>query len=150
MNSRTIQNASDIDAFAALLRNRQLPVTVSVRKGKARSNQQNRLQQQWFADAASQLGDRSVEDVRSWAKLHLGVPILREADENFRARYDEVVKPLGYEAKLALMLEPFDFPVTRLMTSKQKTTYLDTMHRELSSMGVKLTDPEALKWEGAQ
>jgi hypothetical protein len=100
----------------------------------------------WVREAAEQLGDRTAEDVRGWGKLHHGVPILRAENDEYRARYDEVVMPLPYETKLKLMMEPFNFPVTSLMNVSQKTRFLDAIHRELSEMGVSLTDPESLKY----
>lgn len=39
------------------------------------------------------------------------------------------------------MMEPMDFPVTRLMTKAQKTAYLDSVHRHFSEKGIVLTDP---------
>ena len=146
---RTLHTMRDVDAFAALLRHRKLPVTVTVETGRKRTTEQNALQRLWVNEAAEQLGDRTAENVRGWAKLHHGVPILRAENDDFRARYDEVFRPLSYETKLALMEEPFDFPVTRLMNVSQKVRYLDAMHRALSEMGVTLTDPDALKYAGA-
>jgi len=46
-----------------------------------------------------------------------------------------------------MMAEPLDWPVTRLMTTGQKTRYLDAMRAELVGMGIRLTDPEMAKWE---
>jgi hypothetical protein len=51
------------------------------------------------------------------------------------------VRPLPYTQKLALMMEPLDFPITRLMTTKQATAYLDGVHRHFSEKGIVLTDP---------
>ncbi len=39
------------------------------------------------------------------------------------------------------MQVPFDFGVTRLMSVKQQTAYLDAIHRHFSEQGVVLTDP---------
>lgn len=121
------------------------PCTVSIRRGAGRTNAQNRLAQQWAADVAAQLGDRTPEQVRGYFKLHHGVPIRRE-DEAFAAVYDRVLRPLTYEAKLACMMMPIDMPVTREMTKAELTRYLDGIQREFSAMGVRLTDPEELKW----
>jgi hypothetical protein len=63
----------------------------------------------------------------------------------FKAEYDAVIMPLPYEHKLKLMMVPFDFGVTRLMTTRQKTIYLDTVHRHYSEQGLILTNPEDLK-----
>jgi ABC-type Na+ transport system ATPase subunit NatA len=72
------------------------------------------------------------------------VPILRAENAAFRQKYDTVVKPLPYKQKLAIMQEPLDLPVTRMMTVDQHTRYLDAVHRMLSQQGFRLTDPEAL------
>jgi hypothetical protein len=40
------------------------------------------------------------------------------------------------------MAEPIDFPVTRQMTTKQKTEYLDGVFKALSEQGVILTMPD--------
>lgn len=121
------------------------PCTVSIRKGVGRSGAQNRLAQQWAADVAVQMGDRTPEEVRGYFKLHHGIPIRRE-DAAFASVYDARVRPLPYEDKLALMMEPFDMAVTRDMTVKELARYLDSIQREFSGMGVCLTDPDALKY----
>jgi hypothetical protein len=104
--------------------------------------EQNRLQRLWINEIAEQLNDRTAEEIRAECKLTLGVPILRAENEAFCEAYDRHIRPLPYEQKLALMAEPFDFAVTRLMTTEQKTRYLDAMHRHYSAQGVILTDPE--------
>jgi hypothetical protein len=108
---------------------------------KKRSDAQNRLQQQWHQEAALELKDEPAEDKRAYCKAFFGVPILRAENEKFRVDYDRVIRPLPYETKLALMKEPFDFPVTRLMTTDQKRRYLDAVWTHYTSQGVRLTDP---------
>lgn len=125
------------------------PCTVSIRAGVGRSGAQNRLAQQWAADVSAQLGDRTPEEARGYFKLHHGVPIRRE-DAAFAAVYDARIRPLAYEDKLALMMVPIDLPVTRDMTVKELTRYLDSIQREFSALGVSLTDPEALKYGAAK
>lgn len=112
-------------------------------QGDERSAQQNRLQQLWHAEAAQQLGDETAEEKRAYCKLHFGVPILR-SDEAFKADYDRVIKPMDYQTKLALMAEPFDFPVTRLMTVKQKKQFLDAIWDHYTGLGVRLSHPDDL------
>ncbi len=83
-------------------------------------------------------------------KLIFGVPILRHENAAFCA--PSTMKsslPLPYEFKLKLMMEPFDFGVTRIMTTRQKTAYLDAVHRHYSEMGLVLTNPEDLKFRSA-
>ena len=110
-------------------------------QGEERTNPQNRLQQLWHGEAADQLGDETAEQKRAYCKLHFGVPILRE-DDAFKADYDRVIKPMDYQTKLALMAEPFDFPVTRLMTVKQKKAFLDAIYQHYTGLGVRLSHPD--------
>lgn len=144
MLTRPVQSDADLHRLQALLANRVQPFTVTVREGLPRSTPQNRLQQQWCKDVATQLGDRTPEEVRGYCKLHFGVPIRREEPE-YDAAYRADVLGLPYERKLRLMMEPFDLAVTRDMTTKQLTRYLDAMQAHFSAQGVILTDPEARK-----
>lgn len=138
-----VRYPADWEALAKRVAAMTPPLTVSIMEGEHRSTAQNRLQRKWCHEVAEQLGDRTPEEVRGYSKLHLGIPILREEDAVFRAEYDAIIRPLPYEAKLRLMMEPFDFGVTRQMTTKQKTAYLDAMFRHWSEFGVQLTRPEA-------
>lgn len=140
--TRTLESDRDVDDLVKLIRTRKFPINVRVESGKPRSIEQNRLQRMWIAEVALQLGDRTPEEVRGEMKLRFGVPILRQDNDTFREKYDRLIKGMPYEAKLELMMEPLDFPVTRLMTTKQKTEYLDAIHRFYSEQGVRLTDPE--------
>lgn len=121
------------------------PCTVSMRKGATRTGAQNRLAMAWAADVSAQLGDRTPEQVRGYFKLHHGVPIRRE-DEAFAEAYERTIRPLPYETKLACMMVPIDMPVTRDMTKAELTRYLDSIQAEFLPMGVRLTDPEELKF----
>jgi hypothetical protein len=115
---------------------------VEITTGRRRSSEQNRLQRLWLNEAAEQLGDVTAEELRGYCKLVFGVPILRAENEAFAERYDAVVKPLNYEQKVALMMEPLDMPITRLMNASQKTRYLDQIAKHFAEQGVVLTDPD--------
>mgnify|MGYP003480348958 FL=1 len=141
MTTRFLETDHDRRMLIRFLETQPLPLTVSLSKGGVRTLKQNKLQRLWLGEIADQLGDQSAEDIRGYCKLTIGVPILRAENESFRERYDAVVKPLPYEQKIALMMEPLDFPVTRLMTTKQHTAYLDGVHRHFSEKGIMLTDP---------
>lgn len=110
-------------------------------QGDERSDRQNRLQQLWHSEASAQLRDETAEEKRAYCKLHFGVPILR-SDDAFKADYDRIIKPMDYQTKLALMAEPFDFPVTRLMTVKQKKQFLDAIWNHYTGLGVRLSHPD--------
>jgi len=146
MLTKIIRDPIHVEALANLLRGRKLPITVTWTQGAPRSTAQNRLAQRWFTDIATQLGDQTHEDVRADCKLRFGVPILRAENEAFRLSYDRVIKELPYEDKLDA-IKAFNLPVTRLMTAKQMTAFMDEMQRNWTAQGVRLTDPEALKYE---
>lgn len=146
MAQRVIKSEADKERLIRFLDQQELPVTVAIVKGGYRSNAQNRLQHLWVSEIAQQLEDRTVEEIRAYCKLHIGVPILREENRDFRDRYDEVFKPIPYEVKLQLMGVPFDFPTTRLMTVAQKNKYLDHMQKHWAEKGIVLTDPQELSW----
>ncbi|EJF91643.1 hypothetical protein [Bartonella tamiae] len=148
MTTRIIRSESDRKNLIRFLENQKGAVTVTITNGKHRSTHQNRLQRQWVNDLAPQLGEPS-EDVRAMFKLEYGVPILRNENEAFKAEYDAIIMPMPYEAKSRLMKVPFDFSVTRLMTVKQYTQFLDNIYRDFTGRGYILTNPDDLKWEKA-
>jgi hypothetical protein len=141
MSSHTIENVLDLKRLIALLSNRELPMTVNIKKGKDRTVAQNKLQRMWMLEAESQ-GDQTAEEYRAYCKLHIGVPILRSQDDDFKAAYDAVIRPLTYEQKLKAMMIPLDFSVSRLMTTKQFSEYSKKIYEHFTSKGIKLTDPD--------
>jgi hypothetical protein len=141
MTQRFLETEQDRRLLLRFIEAQPLPLTVSLSKGGRRSLKQNKLQRLWLNEISEQMGDRTPEEVRGYCKLTIGVPILRAENEAFRERYDAIVRPLPYEQKMALMMEPLDFPITRLMNTKQATAYLDGMHRHFSEKGIALTDP---------
>jgi len=146
MPTKIIRQPEHVDALAELLKGRKLPLTVSWSQGAPRSGAQNRLAQQWFTDIARQLGDQTHEDVRAECKLVFGIPILRAENDAIRATYDKSIRHLPYEEKLEL-IKVLDIPVTRLMTVKQMTQFMEAIQQNYNKQGVILTDPEKLKYE---
>ena len=150
MAQRIVEDDFEHRRLIAFIERQEPPFTVSISKGGRRSIAQNKLAFKWYGEIADQLPGtfESVEDARAHCKLHMGVPILREADEDFRQAYDEKVRPAPYPFKLALMKAPFDWPITSKMNTKQLSAYLDAVHREFSGQGVELTIPEdkSLDW----
>ena len=98
-------------------------------------------------EISEQKGDITAAEARAYCKLTIGVPILREQNEAFRLRYDEILKPLSYEQKLAIMSEPLNLPVTSLMSTKQLTEYLDGIIRHFGQQGIVLTMPDDMREE---
>ena len=146
MTSRIVTSEYERRMFIKFVEGQKLPFTGSVSSGKSRTWVQNKLQRKWMIEISEQLGDRTPEEARAYCKLTIGVPILRDQNEDFCEKYDRILKPLPYEAKLELMAEPIDFPVTRLMSTKQKTEYLDAVCRHFSEQGVILTIPDDARY----
>lgn len=145
MAQRVIRSDQELELWFKFMREQELPMTVSATKGANRSLEQNKLQRKWVNEIAEQT-EQAPEQIRGYCKLHLGVPILRDENAEFKVSYDRVIKPLPYESKIACMMEPLDFPVTRLMTSKQKAQYLDEIYRHFAERGIQLTNPEELRY----
>jgi len=141
-----VRTEADRQTLIGRLQKKTLPFIAEIRDGDTRSQKQNRLQHQWYRELEAQ-GDMTAEEYRAYTKLTIGVPILRQESPFFRERYDQVVKPMDYRTKLNLMVEPFDFPVTRLMTTDQHRRFLDEIYRRMSQQGFVLTDPD---WSGME
>ena len=142
MPVRIVENGFQREQAIKFILNQPLPLTLTIAKGKKRSTEQNRLQRLWTKEIAEQMEDRTPEEVRGYNKLHHGVPIMRLENDEFREKYDTIVRPLPYEQKLLLMQVPLDMPVTRLMSVKQKTDYLNAILQFWSEQGVVLTMPD--------
>ena len=142
MTDRIVQTEDDRHMLVKLVEEHAMPFTVTLTKGKRRSVAQNRLQRQWMNEISEQLDDRTPEEWRGYCKLTIGVAILKEENEAFAHAYDKIVRPLSYEDKLAGFMLPLDWAVTRHMTTKQKTKYLDGVARHFGEKGVILTQPE--------
>lgn len=142
MTTRVIRNETERDALIALLTSRKMPFTVQVTQGANRTLEQNRLAFLWYREIAEQMGDRTASEVRAHCKFNHGVKILVTENEAFRKAWQARFLDWDYEAKLSLMVEPLDLPVTRLMTTRQLTQYLDAIADEFTRLGVVLTQPE--------
>lgn len=140
MTTWAIKTEHDRSQIIKVINNRDIPCTVSITKGAPRSIEQNKLQRKWLLEAEEQ-GDMTSEEYRGWCKAHLGVPILLAENEEFAEKYTRLIRPMLYEDKIELMMSPMDFPVTRIMTTKQKSKYLDAMYNHFTGLGFRLTEP---------
>lgn len=141
MTTWAIRNEHHRQQVIRVLQSRAMPCTVEITKGAPRSIEQNRLQRLWMNEAAEQ-GDMTAEEYRGYCKLHFGVEIMKAQSALYAEAYDRIVKPLTYEQKLELMMEPLDFPVTRGMSSASKRQYLDRVYLHFTGMGFRMTDPK--------
>lgn len=113
-------------------------LTVNASTAKSRSLDQNAISHAWYQQVADELREDSALGVKRFCKLTMGVPILRAEDDEFRAGYDRVIRPLAYELKL----EAMDLlPVTSRMNTTQLSQYLEAMQAVYSRRGVALQFP---------
>lgn len=109
---------------------------VKIDVGTHRSLSANAQVYLWYAQVARERGDMTPEEVRCYCKLRIGVPILRADDEDFRVRYDALIRDrFSYEEKLQLMAW---FPVTSLMRTPQHSVYREEMQRHWAEQGIVL------------
>jgi hypothetical protein len=139
MAVRTVKNPDELALLKVYLDGRKRPFTVDVTDGRDRSAEQNNLSHKWYSEISDQTGE-DVQDVRARCKLEIGVPILREGSETFRATYDKLIRPLDYADKLDL-IRTTDMPITRLMKVAQMTRYMDEVFRRHAEVGIALTVP---------
>jgi len=139
MTTRPVKNEADLKLLTIYLEQRKRPFTVEVTDGRDRSAEQNRLSQKWYSEIAEQTGE-DREEVRARCKLEIGVPIMREASDKFRATYDRLIRTLDYADKLALIRDT-DMPVTRLMNVGQMTEFMDAVFQKHAEFGIALTVP---------
>jgi hypothetical protein len=138
-----IRDHAALQSALAQIEQAQPPFVLTLKPGEeTRRDRQNRFAFEAYKQIAAILGDRETDEVRAETKLRIGVPILRAEDDYFRERYDSHAKGLPYETKLALMVEPFDFPVTRLMTVKQMNTYITKMLAYWDAQGASFAIPD--------
>ena len=119
-------------------------VRVSITAGKDRSLSQNNIAHAWYEQISRELGEDSPEGVKLECKLRFGVPILRAEDEDFCSMYDLTIgagrnSKLSYEQKIQAMRY---LPVTSLMSTKQKSRFLEDIQREYSVRNVILEFPD--------
>ena len=139
MAHRIIDSPDDLADLTRFLGNLKMPFTVEWVQGRDRTRDQNALQWLWASEAATQLGDRTADEIQRDWKLRHGVPILREESAEFRAVYDRAIRPLPYELKAEAMRF---IPVTSEMKVRQMVRYLDAIERECAEQGIRLTDPD--------
>lgn len=112
---------------------------ISVKEGKGRSIKQNAVMHGWFGQVARKLREDNARGVKRFCKLHFGVPILRAEDDDFRAAYDRVIKPLPYADKLVAM---DILPVTSVMTTIQLDACMTDIQDHYAKQGVVLVYPK--------
>jgi len=122
---------------------------VTIREaGEVRTLAQNRLLHRWFADIARQMEGQTEAEIKADCNLTYGRPILARDDEEWEAAFGYIFDTLSRPEKLKA-IRVLDVPFTRRMSVKQLTEYMDQMQRDYAEVGIRLTDPENLKYEVA-
>lgn len=103
-------------------------LVLSVRPGRDRSLEQNRLWRRMYDRIAAVTKQGTDEDAKAYCKLMCGVPIMRRDDEGFEAGWHQFFAPLTFEQQLFYMganplFGPDGFPVTRLFGTGQGREY---------------------------
>lgn len=146
MPTLILRDPSHVATLANRLLERKLPLTVSWSQGASLSRRQQRLSFRWYQDISRQLGDVTTEQVRADCKVTHGVPILSGDSDAFRDDWAGSIGRFTHEGQRKIV-ERLQIPVTSLMSVKQMTAYLDAVQQRFLPQGVRLTDPEALKYE---
>lgn len=120
-------------------------VVVTMRPGKSRTVDQNRLWFSLYKRIAEQTSIGDEADARRYCKLHHGVQILLNSDQEFQDQWYRVMRHLPYEEKLSMMggcklFGPDGFPVTSLFNRAQGIAYTERFVAEFSQQGVFFAD----------
>jgi hypothetical protein len=116
---------------------KESPITIEIVPEK-RNLDQNAMIYALYTQIASQKQDMTVGDIKRHCKLHIGIPILRQHDEQFRKFYNEALLHREYEVKLAAM----DYmPVTSIMNKKVCAEYITELMRYWSEQGIYIQLP---------
>lgn len=141
-----VRNSDDLARLFYRLGECPHPFRVTVAIGEeSRTSQQNRLLHRWFADIERQTEGQTAVEIKAQCNLTYGRPILARDDLEWSACFGYLFDALPYDAKLRA-IRLLDVPFTRRMGVKQLTEYMDQMQRDYTEQGVRLTDPEALKY----
>lgn len=139
MTTRSVTDEPQLEQLIALIKARAQPFTVSIADGAARSLNQNALLHKWFGEIAQQLGDRTAMSVKGECHVNYGVPI-RSRDPIWMRVWSKLFAPLSYEQQ-CFLFERGILAMTREMTVKELTEYMDAMALHYRAQGVVLTEP---------
>ena len=115
-------------------------VRLNMVSGKHRGVQINALSHVWYKQISDERGEMTPSEVKSFCKLHFGVPILRRDNEEFAEKYDNYIKPLPYPHKLSIISM---VDITSEMTNPQMKEYMEEVKAHFETLP---TDPVILEW----
>ena len=146
MNTRRVMTEQGARTLVEFLTDLPLPYTVTIGDGAKRTIQQNALLHQWYGQIAKHLGDRTAMQIKGECHVAYGVPIRLRCPVFCRV-WERMFFGLSHEQQ-CFLFERGILAMTREMTTKELTEYMDAMSLHYRSQGVVLTDPEARKYEG--
>ena len=147
MPSRILRDELDKEAWAAFIAAQPCPVTVTLEHGEGRTLSQNALVHKWYGEIAKQTGDRTAAQVKGQCHLEYGVPI-KMRDPSWAWVWAQISKRLDYEQQCKVF-EKGILAMTRVMTVKELTEYMDAVSQAYRAQGIRLTDPEEMKYQDA-
>ena len=142
--SMKIRNAVDARRFLMIFDHLEKPFTLTWRIGESRSNAQNMTIHKWFAEVATALQD-APDNIKAECNLTFGVPIMVRDDAEWASAFSYIFEALSRPAKLKA-IRVLDIPFTRRMSVGQLSEYMEAMQRHYAEIGVRLTDPDAMKY----
>jgi len=145
MPARIIRTPEHIDRLADEMRTTDLPIIVSWSPGEARSLPQNALLHMWFGEIAKHHGDRDANQVKGECHHKYALDI-RLRDPQFAWVWKHSGAGLTYEQQCALLASE-TLGVSSKMSKPELREYMDAMRRDYATEGVRLTDPDAAKYE---
>ena len=90
-----------------------------------------------YREIAKQLYGKDEDHAKNECKLTIGVPLLRETNEEFRKIYDRNLKRLDYAAKLQVISV---INVSSILSMGAAHQYIDKIYDEYAQKGVNWSD----------
>lgn len=143
MASRILRTDSDRTGWVTFLAAQPLPMTVSAMKGARRSLPQNSTVAKWYAEIAAETGETPIA-VKAMCKHQFGLLIMQAENPAWVAEWGPLYSPLPYEKRLKLFEV---LPLTSKFTTRQMAAYMAAVQKTYTAQGIRLTDPEALRYQ---
>ena len=112
-------------------------IIVNIVDARRRSDLQNRLQHLMYREIGKQLYGKDENHAKNECKLTIGVPLLRETNEEFKKIYDKNLKNLDYGAKLQVVSV---IKVSSLLSMGAASQYIERIYDDYANKGVNWTD----------
>jgi len=143
MASRILRTDSERTGWVTFLAAQPLPMTVSAMKGARRSLPQNSTVAKWYAEISAETGETPIA-VKVMCKHQFGLLIMQAENPAWVAEWGPLYSPLPYEKRLKLFEV---LPLTSKFTTRQMSAYMDAVQKTYTAQGIRLTDPEAQKYQ---